>query len=281
MDIDVDKDGLASSSSCRTVAGHPDGRLRRRQHLMRTRVTTSSPASSGSAWRPSGRLRPGDRRWRPDRPGRGHLRRPRRDRDARGRQGRRSVGRPESPNASTTTQASRTGIGGGELADRFVAQARRYGVELLSAVEVTGSAPRRGRDLRDLRTGQSVGAHRPCCVATGSSYRRLGVPGEDDLIGAGVHFCATCDGPFYRGAEEMLVVGAATRRWRRGCSSPSSPTASACWTRPRCAPRTVAGQGDGTRVHGALTRSRSSVEGEQGREGAEGWRDEASRRGAT
>ena len=44
-------------------------------------------------------------------------------------------------------------------------------------------------------------------VATGSSYRRLGVEGEDDLIGAGVHFCATCDGPFYKGAEELVVVG--------------------------------------------------------------------------
>jgi thioredoxin reductase (NADPH) len=44
-------------------------------------------------------------------------------------------------------------------------------------------------------------------LAPGSTYRRLGVPGEDDLIGAGVHFCATCDGPFYRGAQELLVVG--------------------------------------------------------------------------
>src|SRR5262249_18815598 len=44
-------------------------------------------------------------------------------------------------------------------------------------------------------------------LAPGSSYRRLGVPGEEDLIGAGVHFCATCDGPFYKGANELLVVG--------------------------------------------------------------------------
>jgi len=42
--------------------------------------------------------------------------------------------------------------------------------------------------------------------ADGSTYRRLGVPGEDDFIGAGVHFCATCDGPFYRD-KEVLVVG--------------------------------------------------------------------------
>ena len=44
-------------------------------------------------------------------------------------------------------------------------------------------------------------------VATGSTYRRLDVPGEDDLIGAGVHFCATCDGPFYKGADEVVVIG--------------------------------------------------------------------------
>jgi thioredoxin reductase (NADPH) len=44
-------------------------------------------------------------------------------------------------------------------------------------------------------------------LAPGATYRRLGIPGEDDFIGAGVHFCATCDGPFYRG-QDMLVVGA-------------------------------------------------------------------------
>ncbi len=44
-------------------------------------------------------------------------------------------------------------------------------------------------------------------VATGSKYRRLGVPGEDDLIGSGVHFCATFDGPFYKGADEVVVIG--------------------------------------------------------------------------
>ncbi len=45
-----------------------------------------------------------------------------------------------------------------------------------------------------------------CLVATGSTYRRLGIPGEEDFIGSGVHFCATCDGAFYRG-EEVVVVG--------------------------------------------------------------------------
>ncbi|TMC16524.1 MAG: pyridine nucleotide-disulfide oxidoreductase, partial [Chloroflexi bacterium] len=44
-------------------------------------------------------------------------------------------------------------------------------------------------------------------LATGSTYKRLGVPGEDEYIGAGVHFCATCDGPFYRGNEVAVIGG--------------------------------------------------------------------------
>jgi thioredoxin reductase (NADPH) len=98
------------------------------------------------------------------------------------------------------------GVGGAELADRFIAQARRYGVELLPAVSVAGIS-REGDDvLLRLGTGQELGAH-AAVIATGSTYRRLGVPGEEDLIGAGVHFCATCDGPFYRGSNELLVIG--------------------------------------------------------------------------
>ena len=101
------------------------------------------------------------------------------------------------------------GIGGADLAERFIAQARRYEVELLSAVSVEHVAPE-GAEAGDLclrlASGQEIETH-AVLIATGSSYRRLGVPGEDDLIGAGVHFCATCDGPFYRGAEELLVIG--------------------------------------------------------------------------
>src|SRR3984957_11720198 len=98
------------------------------------------------------------------------------------------------------------GISGGELADRFVAQVRRYGVQLLSAVSVSGLA-RDGDDLvTSLSSGQQLTSH-AVIVATGSTYRRLNVPGEDELIGAGVHFCATCDAPFYKGAEEVIVIG--------------------------------------------------------------------------
>jgi thioredoxin reductase (NADPH) len=98
------------------------------------------------------------------------------------------------------------GISGAELAERFVAQAQRYGVELLSAVSVATVEPDGGDVVTTLSSGQQLTSH-AVIVATGSTYRRLDVPGEDELIGAGVHFCATCDGPFYKGANEVVVIG--------------------------------------------------------------------------
>lgn len=98
------------------------------------------------------------------------------------------------------------GIGGAELADRLVAHARRYGVELLSAVEVVGITREPDCVMVTTTTGDVYGAD-AVIIATGSQYRRLGVPGEAGLIGLGVHYCATCDGPFYRGAKELVVIG--------------------------------------------------------------------------
>jgi thioredoxin reductase (NADPH) len=97
------------------------------------------------------------------------------------------------------------GIVGAEFADRLAQQARRFGVELLQAQEVVGI--RREEESLYVQTGDGTeyGA-RAVMVATGSTYRRLGVPGEDELIGAGVHFCATCDGPFYKG-QHVAVIG--------------------------------------------------------------------------
>lgn len=104
------------------------------------------------------------------------------------------------------------GIGGGELADRFVKQAERYGVEMLQAISVTSISADSGMtadgDELDVETANGDHYHaRAVLLATGSSYRRTGADGEDDLIGAGVHFCATCDGPFYKGSDELMVIG--------------------------------------------------------------------------
>jgi thioredoxin reductase (NADPH) len=98
------------------------------------------------------------------------------------------------------------GISGAELTDRFVAQARRYGVELLSAVSVSAVEQDGQALVTTLSSGQLLMSP-AVIVATGSRYRRLEVPGEEELLGAGIHFCATCDGPFYKGADELIVIG--------------------------------------------------------------------------
>ena len=99
------------------------------------------------------------------------------------------------------------GIGGAELADRIVRQAERYGVETLQSMSVTAITDEGHHEL-DVETATGEHYHaRAVLIATGSSYRRTGAPGEDELIGAGIHFCATCDGPFYRGADELMVIG--------------------------------------------------------------------------
>lgn len=107
------------------------------------------------------------------------------------------------------------GIGGAELADRFVRQAQRYGVELLAATGVDALEPRDGCVSVRTSTGQRLCAG-AALVATGSTYRRTGADGEDDLIGAGIHFCATCDGPFYRDADELVVVGGGNSGFEEG-----------------------------------------------------------------
>jgi len=98
------------------------------------------------------------------------------------------------------------GVTGAEFAERIIEQAKRYGVELLSAQNVV----KVGNDLdAHFVKAESGNMYRSNAVliATGSTYKRLGVPGEDDFIGAGIHFCATCDGPFYKGREVAVVGG--------------------------------------------------------------------------
>ncbi|HEY5266919.1 MAG TPA: FAD-dependent oxidoreductase [Acidimicrobiales bacterium] len=98
------------------------------------------------------------------------------------------------------------GVAGYELADRMRRQAERYGVEILQAVAVTAISSQDDWVTVVASTGDSFRA-RAVLIATGSVYRRTDAEGESDLIGAGIHFCATCDGPFYKGAKEVVVIG--------------------------------------------------------------------------
>jgi thioredoxin reductase (NADPH) len=98
------------------------------------------------------------------------------------------------------------GISGQEFSERVVKQARRFNVEILQAVDVERLAMEEG--YHEVYTSDGKHYHsKAVLAATGASYRRLDVPGEEDFIGAGVHFCATCDGPFYKGAKEIVVIG--------------------------------------------------------------------------
>src|SRR5512142_264286 len=98
------------------------------------------------------------------------------------------------------------GISGQEFSERVTQQARRFNVVILQAVDVERLAMEEG--YHEVYTSDGKHYHsRAVLIATGASYRRLNVPGEDDYIGAGIHFCATCDGPFYKGAREIAVIG--------------------------------------------------------------------------
>src|SRR5437016_3490761 len=98
------------------------------------------------------------------------------------------------------------GVTGAEFANRIIEQAKRFGVELLSAQNVK----RVGNDEEAHFVATDSGhiyRSNAVLIATGSTYKLLGVPGEEDFIGAGVHFCATCDGPFYKGREVAVIGG--------------------------------------------------------------------------
>jgi thioredoxin reductase (NADPH) len=98
------------------------------------------------------------------------------------------------------------GVTGADFAGRLRAQAEKFGVEILSAQEVSAvevDGPYRTVSTAD---GASYSAY-AVLLALGSTYRRLGIDGEDELIGAGVHFCATCDGAFYRGKKVVVIGG--------------------------------------------------------------------------
>jgi thioredoxin reductase (NADPH) len=95
------------------------------------------------------------------------------------------------------------GIDGPDLMDNMRKQAERFGAELLtddaSRVELAG-------EIKSVWVGDTEYRARAVILATGSAWRPLGVPGEQELLGHGVSSCATCDGFFFRG-QHIAVVG--------------------------------------------------------------------------
>ena len=97
------------------------------------------------------------------------------------------------------------GVSGADFSGQLRAQAERFGVELLQAQDVVSLFQKDNYHCLVTKDGSEFSA-RSVLITTGSHYRLLNVPGEMDYIGAGIHFCATCDGPFYKG-QSVVVVG--------------------------------------------------------------------------
>jgi len=100
------------------------------------------------------------------------------------------------------------GLSGGELARRAVSQARRFGVEILTAQEVVGLSAEGPTRTVKLGDGHELNC-RALLVATGVSYRQLRAKGIDRLTGAGVYYGAAMgEGESVRGADVYIVGGA-------------------------------------------------------------------------
>lgn len=95
------------------------------------------------------------------------------------------------------------GVAGMELADQLQKQAERFGAQIEYG-EVT--AIKRDGDKLVVVTDMGELHSKAVLVGTGSDYNKIGVPGEAEFYGRGVHYCATCDGAFYRD-KKLAVVG--------------------------------------------------------------------------
>ena len=95
------------------------------------------------------------------------------------------------------------GVQGPELARLLEEQARKFGAEIrfdeATGVELSG-------DVKTVEVSSERLTARAVIIATGASHNKLGVPGEEELAGRGVSYCAICDGNFFRG-QDVVVVG--------------------------------------------------------------------------
>ncbi len=98
------------------------------------------------------------------------------------------------------------GISGADFSGQLRQQVERFGAELLQAQDVISIHSHSNYHCLTTKDGSEYSAS-ALLITTGSHYRLLNVPGEEDFIGAGIHFCATCDGVFYKGKSVAVVGG--------------------------------------------------------------------------
>ena len=96
------------------------------------------------------------------------------------------------------------GISGMELAEKMAEHAEKLGAEVVNAavegLELDGP-------VKKVMTDEGTFEAKAVIIASGAAHSHLGVPGEEELSGRGVSYCATCDGAFYRGKTTVVVGG--------------------------------------------------------------------------
>jgi thioredoxin reductase (NADPH) len=101
------------------------------------------------------------------------------------------------------------GVSGMDLGQLMHRQAESQGALIMMA-EASALVPGESGRHHSVKTSEGDVLGVTVIVATGARYRTLGVPGETELTGRGVSYCATCDGPFYRGKRVAVVGGGDT-----------------------------------------------------------------------
>jgi thioredoxin reductase (NADPH) len=96
------------------------------------------------------------------------------------------------------------GLSGSDLIEKMAAQVARFGLQTLNGNVVKVELSAATKKLT-LESGEEL-ASQALIICTGARPNKLNIPGEQELTGKGVSYCATCDGPFFRG-QEILVVG--------------------------------------------------------------------------
>jgi thioredoxin reductase (NADPH) len=99
------------------------------------------------------------------------------------------------------------GISGIELGQLILEQATSHGLENLLA-EFTKAVPRQRHNLVSTSEGDFIAES--IIIASGSQSRKLDVPGEDEFVGKGISYCATCDGPLFKGKTVAVIGGGNT-----------------------------------------------------------------------
>ena len=96
-------------------------------------------------------------------------------------------------------------ISGPALMDKMEEQAKTYGATIKTGEEVVSITKK--ENLFTVKTKSTTYLGKTVVLSTGSTYRLLDIPNESELIGSGIHFCATCDGAFYRNKDIIIIGG--------------------------------------------------------------------------